>query len=495
MRTITFKTLLDEALELNNMTINALANKINVQRPWLQHALVGRRNLSYEHFERIMNTLQVSEHMNKELREVFAREYYGDTHFNVVENAISILNEMADFEKNVFFSDNTTSQVFENIILEYDTTENKLKFFNALNDIVQNELEKELPVFYTDYSLLIDGVRKLFLNTLVRSSKTIDYKHVVYNEPAISEQDTISLFLYQYELAGYGYNSYYAPMNADTVSCPLPYFVLTSDTVIFFSKDLEFYITNNDPLNFSYMTKYFMNVLSTSFPLCHYMRSKEDFTKFTSLMPQSGENLPTYYYDLSANLCMASYLNTDILADSIPDVIEHKDYFVQGIANVFQFYAITPHTAVWEDDSLMKFVENDTTVCDYHNVTFDVLCISPENKLKMLKKLRTICEENISNNFITMPRKFKVPSFFHINAYEHGFVLGFNFKILDIADGKSYISTAISKDPILNNCLKNLTEYVVHSPYVYSTSKDYALMQINNAISYYCKKHGFNPED
>lgn len=98
MTPISFKSLIDQALEANNMSINRLATIIGVDRPWLQHALVGRRNLGYDNFEKIMNTLTLSEYDNTELREAFAKEYFGDTNFKIINNLLTKLNKMAEFE-------------------------------------------------------------------------------------------------------------------------------------------------------------------------------------------------------------------------------------------------------------------------------------------------------------------------------------------------------------------------------------------------------------
>ena len=98
MTSVSFKSLIDEALEINNLSINRLATLIGVDRPWLQHALVGRRPLGYDNFEKIMNSLCLSEYMKTELREAFAKEYFGDTNFKIIKNGLSKLHKMAEFE-------------------------------------------------------------------------------------------------------------------------------------------------------------------------------------------------------------------------------------------------------------------------------------------------------------------------------------------------------------------------------------------------------------
>lgn len=365
-----------------------------------------------------------------------------------------------------------------------------------MRNIIEQELKKDIPVFYTNYALTIDCIRMLFLCVLRDPSKVIDYKHIVFKEPAQTEQALLDDFFYQYEFAGYGYNTFYAITGKGLVSAsPLPYYILTSDTVIFFSENLELYVLEKEPQRISYMNDYFAQTLASSIPFCYFMRTKEDYAMFTSFTPQNTGCAPTHYYDLSHNLCMAAFFDEDILAASIPDEIEHKNYFVQGMAKFFTLYSTTPNIAIFSNDSLMSFVENDTEFCDYHNVTFDLFRISPENKLKLLQKLKSVHSENIGSGFISIPDKLIMPSFFHVNVFNHGLILGYNFKILDTNDGNRYIATAVSQDPILLKHLQNISEYITHSSYVYSNSRNYAMSQIDCAIGYYQKKHGFKTSE
>lgn len=99
MTSVSFKSLVDKALEINNLSINKLATLIGVDRPWLQHALVGRRPLGYDNFEKIMNSLSLSEYMKTELREAFAKEYFGDTNYKIIKHSLFRLQKMAEFER------------------------------------------------------------------------------------------------------------------------------------------------------------------------------------------------------------------------------------------------------------------------------------------------------------------------------------------------------------------------------------------------------------
>ncbi len=98
MSTTSFKELIDEALEINQLSINKLATAIKIDRPRLQHALVGRRPLGYDKFENIMSILKVAEPLNTDIREAFAKEYFGEAEFSLVKHLLAKLNSMANYE-------------------------------------------------------------------------------------------------------------------------------------------------------------------------------------------------------------------------------------------------------------------------------------------------------------------------------------------------------------------------------------------------------------
>ena len=78
----------------------------------------------------------------------------------------------------------------------------------------------------------------------------------------------------------------------------------------------------------------------------------------------------------------------------------------------------------------------------------------------MFLQLKECANKHMVRHFITVPDKFKMPSYFHINIYEHNIILGFNFKVYDITDGQCYIAISISQDPIIYKHLRNLSEYI-----------------------------------
>lgn len=487
MESLTFKDLIDEALEINDLSINKLATTIGVDRPWLQHALVGRRNLGYDNFEKIMANLNLPEHLNSSLRIAFANEYFGEANFSIIEHMQTILNEMTIREQTP-----PPSNINNLVELVDLSTFNdvQINFLNVLNNLLQAELNKKKPVIYTTYSFDIECVRMFFLQILRSSNRVLDYKHLIFREPDNSETEILDSFLYQFEFAGYGYNTYISQSRKGIACSPLPYFIMTSEAVIFFSHNLELFVVDKSTTTVSYINSYFQKNIASSFPFSYFMNNTEASTLFPSLLPNNANEQGPYGYDLSPNLCLATYLTSDILSESIPDWFEHKDFFIYGVEGFFGMYRTTPHSAVWHIDSLMKFAENDEEFCDYHNVTFDVLKLSPKSKYQLLCRLRDYAYKNTIRHFI-MNNKQCLPSYFHVNCFNNSLVLGFNFRIFNIEEERAYIATAVSQDPIIHKHLRNFAEYFEHSTFVYSASPEYAITQINNAIAYYKNKHNF----
>lgn len=330
-----------------------------------------------------------------------------------------------------------------------------------------------------------------FLDILRNTDSVIDYKHVIFKEPDWNDSHILSTFLYQYEFAGYGYNTYMSQSRKGLASAsPLQYFVMTSENIIFFSHDLKLFYIDNANDTITYINNFFKNALVTSLPFSYFMTSKDSFSLFTSLPPLNQETASIYGYDLSTNLCLAAYLDSDILSRSVSDNFEHKEFFVHAVAGFFHMYQEIPHSCLWSIDSLMRFCEKDDEFCDYHNVTFDYLKITPENKYKLLCKLKEYASIEQIRHFI-LTDKLHFPSYFHTNTFSNCPVLGFNFRIYDIESGQRFIATSISQDPVIYKHFNNLSEYIIHSPYVYSSSPNYALTQIDNALAYYRKKHNF----
>jgi len=327
------------------------------------------------------------------------------------------------------FSDNIG--IFPDFTREFNLNDKQLSCIKSLYNTLCQELKKETPIVYTTYSFDIDCVRMMLLNMVRYCEKPMDYKHISYREHNCSETSILDTFLYQYEFAGYGYNTYSANTRKSVASAtPLPYFVATSTAVLYFSHDLQLFYLDEQTDAVTYVHNHFKQNLAEAIPFSYFMHSKEDFSLFTSLRPSALNNDIFQIYDLSPNLCFASYLDADLLMDSVSDSFEHKDFFVHAVAMFFSRYTNTPHSAVWSIDSLMHFAECDEEICDYHNVTFDMLSISPENKYKLLCQLQSFAKSGHIRHFV-MNNKQNMPSYFHLNISSDGLILGFNFKVYD----------------------------------------------------------------
>lgn len=500
MKSKSFKTILTNDINQKNISISKLATMINVDRTWLQHALTGKRTLTYEHFERILSCLELTAPLSSELMEAFAIEHFGNEDYKIIKNSISVLSKMTDFEAmpQTDFSDNALKLLFKNISSQY-CNENQTEIFRKICEIISTELKKEQPLIFTTYNLSLDCIRVLFLSILRIPNLTVNYKHIILYNTTWSESEILNNFLYQCEFAGYNYNTYSIYDSSEHTLCssitPLPYFILTSDTVLFFNHNLDFYICEKDSTNVLYIHDFFNNMLKKSVSFCHSMHTNDDYAFFTSLINSNIPAKDMYWYDISNSICMGSALDAEILSDSISNERKYKDFFINSISQYFNNLSVCPHKAIWSLSSLLDFVYNDTQVLDLSYVPFDFLEILPKNKLKMLKQIYKYAVDNISQNYIMIENKFKLPSFIHFNVYNSSIILLANLKILDLSNNNYYASTSIVNDITIARHLQNLCEYIIHSSSVYSTSPQYAVEQLENAISYYSKKHELTDED
>ncbi len=487
-----FKSLLEQILESNNLSISKLSSIIDVDRTWLQHALAGRRNLGYDNLEKIINSLELTELQNENLREAFAIEYFGTKDYEVIKTSLNRIREMHRFEESIntknYIKD--FSSICSNITKKYSTNTKQNSFYTNLYKIVEDELDRNLPTFYTNYCILQDSLRSLFLNILSTQERYISYNHIIYNEQTCNDQDIIDCYLYQSEFAGYGYNTY--SINNENIAKIniniFPYYLATSKSYILFSKDLECFIIGSDEPVISYIKNKYYEHINLAEPFTHFMRNNSDFSLFVSLLNYLSSSNNEYAYDLSENLCMANYLDSDILKDAIPDSIELKEFFIHGICEFYNSTSQIPTISLFSTESLLNFITNDLPIADYHNVAFDILQISPQNKLYMLKKLLASSNNEHNSYYILNTNKLRFPSYFHNYMYGN-LTLGFNYKIYDSNDNNKYIGVCYKINPVISKHLKNISEYIIHSTNTYSNSKECAITHINSSISYYSNKH------
>lgn len=514
MKPISFKSLIDEAISYNNTSINSLASRIEVNRTTLQHCIAGRRTLSYEKFEELMQCLNMPENLEISIREEFAKLYFGADDYRIINESMRQLRELAEFEKfNISAGDNfekLAGYLTDKDSKYYCVSEKEAPFFNSLMQILLKELEvcpeTGRHKFYTNFNITNDCLRLMFLMLLRSYPGVVDYKHIIITNFLSSEesdtidsetadinseiaQNVILNFLYQYEFAGFGYNTYNYVYNNSQTLAPLPYYLITSDRVLFFSEDLQLFVERDDTSTYKYMESFFDSMFKQALPFCKDFTSLNNYSYFTSLDVTTNHDM--LYYELSPNICLALTLDKQIIDESLPAEIPNRTYYVNGLSSFFSGFAKNPAIAISSLDSIMDFVSSDEEYCSYKYVTFDILRISPKNKYKMLKKYLEIVDSGNLSCYFYPNDRLQMPEYFHTCAFTNGFIWGHNVKILNLENGVSSSAAASIYNPILGKHLRNLTEYITHSNLINSNAKTFAHNHIKNAILYYKDKHGF----
>lgn len=445
--------------------------------------------MDYATLEAVCSYLTIPEKLNEELRVSFAIEHFGKDNYDIIRHIVTRLSEMANSEKQEY----TFPNILENGNL-FPLNDRQAEFMHLLTCMVQQELdENEVPAIYTNFSFSQEILSSYFLGIIRSSRKYIDFRHVHLSALDDSTLNQINDYLHAYEYAGYGYNTYHCSINSIvslSVLTPLPYFVLTSKTLIFFSEDMTFFLDEQNYDRINSMHQYFKQLYSMCTSFSSYMESPQDFVRFLTILPagkNSSETENMIFYDTSRNICAASFLTRDILEEVLPASFPYKNYFTNGISTFYETCRKNHIVFTFDHDSLLSFVNNDPEICDYHHVAFDGLALLPKHKLKILQDYYHFISSGQGEAHLLNTARLQLPSYFHVNAFPGGITLGFNFKTWQPDTKRSAIAAAVSTNPVIHKHFSNFCEFLIHSPYTYSSGHSAAIWK--NALEYYEATH------
>lgn len=490
-----FNLLLKSAISMNGISNRGLSQTLNMDRSRFQKILAGDRSMDYATLETVCSHLAIPEKLNEELRVSFAVEHFGKDNYDIIRHIVARLSEMANSEKQKY----TLTNILENGSLlslnrVFPLNDRQTEFMNLLTCMIEQELdENEVPAIYTNFSFRQEVLSAYFLSIIRSRQKYIDFRHVHLSALDDSTMNQINDYLYAYEYAGYGYNTYgcsISSMLSLSVLTPLPYFVLTSKALIFFSKDMSFFLDEQNCDKISSMHQYFRQLYSMCTPFSSYMETPEDFVKLLAILPAENSNSETQnmvFYDTSKNICASSFLTRDILEEVLPVSFPYKSYFANGINTFYETFRRNHIVFTFDHDSLLSFINNDPAICDYHHAAFDGLALLPKHKLKFLQDYYNFITSGQGEAHLLNTSKFKLPSYFHVNALPGGITLGFNFKTYQPDTKHSAIAAAVSTNPIIHKHFSNFCEFLIHSPYTYSSEHSAAIWK--NALEYYEATH------
>lgn len=477
-----FSILLKSAISMNDISNRSLSMALNLDRTRLQKILSGDRMMVYSTLEALFSRLSLPKQLNEALRYSFAKEHYGSDAYNNIEFTISRLCEMHQFQEKM---PDLNPELYSNSA-----------FMKKVNNIIQQELAMAEPLIYTNFSFQQQALRTYFLNILRSKDRYIDFRHIHLNSLDDTTQKQIDNYLCAFEFAGYGYNTYgYSIHNPCSISLltPLPFFIITRKSALLFSKNQDFFIEEQTPKGIESMRQYFEKIYSVCIPFANNLETPEDFSNFLSVMTthqtQTDINTTTLF-DMSRNVCAASFLTNEILNESLPETYLYKEYLANGIGDFYQNFRKFHISFMFDHDSLFDFMNDDSEICDYHYITLDGLSLSPQHKLTILQSFYDYLTSNLGEGHLLNTSLIQFPDYFHLNVIPGGFTLGFNFKTYNPETKQLALSVASTMDPILYKNFLNFSEFMIHSPYIYSHEHTCAVWK--NALEYYKSSHNLS---
>ena len=489
-----FSTLLKSALSMNDVSNRSLSQTLNIDRSRFQKILSGERHMDYDTFESICSRLTVPEKLNEDLRVAYAVEHFGKDNYDVIQHIIDRLCKMAKAENKFCPPPRDLG------ISGFSPTESLIPLnrkqhmlMDELMAIINLELEEKVPLVYTNFSFRQKAMKSYFLNIIQNRKCYIDFRHIHLTPMDVNSLIQINNFLDAFEFAGSGYNTWHYTMNSNlpmALLSPLPYFVLTSRVVLFFSEDMNFYISNMNADTVNSMHNYFHDIYNVCSSFAKHIDAPADFVKFEGLLipnEQAADRTENCLFDTSNNICAAAFLTNDTLNELLPDTLPYKAYFTSGISRFYEAMREKYLVFTFEHNSLLDFINNEPPISDYHHVTFDGLALKPKHKLKILQSYYDFVTSGRGEAHLLNTSKIRLPKYFHINALPNGMTLGFNFKTYHPDTRELNVSIAATMNPVIHKHFANFSSFLVHSPFTYSA--EHTEMVLKNALEYCATIH------
>lgn len=478
-----FNLLLKSAISLNNVSNRKLSQSLNIDRSRFQKILSGDRAMDYSTFESICSHLSMPEKLNEELRIAFGEEHFGKDTFDNIQFIISRLNKMAKYE--TASSPPHTRHVF--------TNNYQKKYIQSAIPLIEEELKQAEPLIYTNFPFHHREICNYFLDILHTTKQYIDLRHICFDPLNENSKYQIDSFLYACEFAGYGYNTWYHTIHSSStlaILTPLPYFILTSKSVLFFSDNPEFFMKETKSDIIESMHKYFQELYDLSTPFAEYLETSQNFIKSINIFPaedHADSTKDSILYGISRNLYDSFFLADENPEKICTDKLFHKHYISQCANLFFQRFRKNHHIFLFDHQSLLSLVDNDTDIRNYSCASHDKARLTPTHKMDILQKNYDFVTSGHGEIYIFNSEKIQVPSYFHMNTLPTGLTLNFNFKIWNPETRNLNLSISYNRNPIIHRHFSGFTEFLTHSPYTFSA--EHSNLLCLNALTYYKSVH------
>ncbi len=415
-----FSELLNKIIKQNDLSIYGLAKMIECDRTWLQKVLIGERHMDYEIFNRLYAILKMEtdEKSMEELYETFAKDYFGDKDYFIIQYIKRKLSEMEQRER--YFNE-LRKKIFDlNIyIKESQLTKGEKDLIQRAYQILCEEFRqakksKRNPQIYIYIPIKWKYLYQFFLclfNTF-EHPENIDFK--CYFSNTVNESEEI-MRLEKYfacvEFAQYGFDTYSDFDNNKKISNVenglFPNYIITKQSVLLIDEDGLEMIENLD-------SEFINNTLNK---VNLYFESRNSFLievepeRFSSFVINELTEDESLKIEISNNICVATRYTREILEKIIPHDIPKREFSIVTLSYFYEKARKKLRAEYFTMESIFYFMNTDDTKLagQYYNLIF-----TREIKLQLLELMyEAVMDLNFKFNMICT-EKYRFHSRLHI---------------------------------------------------------------------------------
>ncbi len=388
-----FSKLLTDVLKKKKIPVYQLAKQCKIERSLLSRVLSGKRKLSADAFSRLIEQLSLSSTEEKELRQIYVNDHFGEAHYRKYFNFINSLSQ---------FNENSASFDIQSpaIKINLNFPEKALAFSNILDTanvidfVIDEELLKNTDTCRIYTNLNLKTIFRSLSKHVNKLPKNFDFKHLI--PISRSKEFDLDTLFEAIRLMNLGcFSQYY---NVDStpeqhIDQLYPYFIITSDMTFFIGADLQnsFIIKDKDFSDknahlFAEKTKKTKQYVRA---FNDVLECKENYKEIHSLGFDSFMAFGIF--------CGTLYMTKDMWEQIAKDDLPGREYLIKSTYEYYQSFAddYDNKAFIYSKESIDSFVETGivkSIPTEYAEP------LTTENRLRVLEKFRKDIEKN--KNFI-----------------------------------------------------------------------------------------------
>jgi plasmid maintenance system antidote protein VapI len=435
---IAFGELLKSYITESGYTVYRLSKQTGIERTGIHRALSGQRILSEDAVFKLMDFLQLESLERDKLMEAYeiermgAQTYYQRKIIRSIIEALTLACETPALEINT----PKRIEVPENLFTNHTFLHGKYQIISQLGLLIEHELyQVDNP-----YIGLFIGHDQGFLNRIIptyhptkksgsRSSLPVIEQLIPFSRQMVPDDtDILNLELLRTILpfsltVGAKYHIYYYYTSCSYEffdNLIFPYYIILKDCVVLLSADLQHAFLCRSEEYIDFYKKQFSEILKQSKQLVKEFTETSDIIEhFTGFPPLADRQ-----YFIEYGPCILSSADSSILYHMLPADVPDRDFVLKYMEkDVTHLQSVDQPYFIFTQEGLELFMETGIITDFPEGFT---LPLSPEDRMKILKRLYQSCVEETQVIEIMNPEGIAFPGNLSIRAsdcYGVGFFL------------------------------------------------------------------------